>query len=127
MALRRLLGCLPVAALAVLTWTACKDKGDVAGARAGAAELAKRCERMGALCGDKGKHVEKIREECTQAAKDHVARGCTAEVLAVYDCYERELCGSENKLWALDDLRVLAERHGKCVAERDASRACTEK
>jgi hypothetical protein len=125
MARRRLLGCL-VPAL-VCAWTACKDKDDVAETTASAAAPDKRCEQLGKLCGDKAKHVDKIVDECKQAAKAQGANGCADKVNAVYDCYEKELCGSGDKVWTIDDLRVLADRKNKCVAERAASRECTEK
>ena len=131
MAPRRLLGCLPVVALAVCASTACKDKDkdkvDVAGTTTSAADLDRRCVQLGKVCGDKGKHVEKIIDECKQAAKKQVENGCTDKVIAAYDCYERELCGSGDKVWTIEDLRLLATRHSKCVAEQDASRACAEK
>ena len=132
MALRRLrlLGCLPVAALAALAvcaWTACKDKGDVAKTGASAADLDKRCEQLGKVCGDKDKHAEKIIEGCKQAAKKQVERGCTDKAIAVYDCYEKELCANGDKVWTIEDLRVLADRRSKCVAERNASHECAEK
>lgn len=127
MALRRLLGCLPVAALAVCAWVACKDKGDVAKTQASAADLDKRCEQLGKACGDKDTHVEKIIEWCKQAAKKQVETGCTDKVIAVYDCYEKELCGNGDKVWTIEDLRVLADRHSKCVAEQNASRECAKK
>ena len=129
MASRRLLGCLPLVALAVCASTACKDKDkvDVAGTTTSAADLDRRCVQLGKVCGDKGKHVEKIIDECKQAAKKQVENGCTDKVIAAYDCYERELCGSGDKVWTIEDLRLLATRHSKCVAEQDASRACAEK
>ncbi len=89
----------------------------------GAVELDKRCEQLAKVCGEKGKHVDKILEECRQAAKVQVAQGCTAKAIAAYDCYVKELCGNE-KVWAIQDVRVLAERHGKCVAEQTAIREC---
>jgi hypothetical protein len=118
MALRRHLA---VAAL-VLAATACKDKDKAA---TPSADFDKRCERLGKVCGDQDKHIQKVTDECKQAAKTQAS--CITEVAAVYSCYEKELCGGKEKVWALDDLRVLADRHGKCVAERDVSRACTEK
>jgi hypothetical protein len=126
MALRRLLGCLPVAALAVCAWTACKDKGTAPGSQTSGADLDKRCEQLGKTCGDTDKHVEKFVDECKQAAKKQVEDGCTDKAIAVYDC-EKSLCGSGDKVWALDDLRVLAERHGTCAAERKASGECAKK
>jgi hypothetical protein len=127
MALRRLLGCLPVAVLVVCAWTACKDKGDVAKTQASAVDPDKRCEQLGKACGDKDKHVSKIIEECKQAAKKQVENGCTDKAIAVYDCYEKELCGSGDKVWTIEDLGVLADRRSKCVAERNASRECAGK
>jgi hypothetical protein len=45
----------------------------------------------------------------------------------MYDCFEKELCGKTDKVWALDDLRVLADRKNKCVAERNAVAECPGK
>src|SRR5262245_5425560 len=100
MAFRTLLGCLPVAALVVCAVTACKGKGEAAKT----SNLDKRCDQLGKVCGDKDKHIEKIVEECRQAAKKQVESGCTDKTIEVYDCYERELCGGGEKVWALDDL-----------------------
>jgi hypothetical protein len=129
MALRRLLGCLPAAALAVCVWTACgKDKqGEVAKAPATAADLDERCTLLAKACGDKDKHVAKIAEACKQDAKKQVEKGCTDKAIAVHDCYVKDLCGGTDKVWTLEDLHVLADRHGKCVAERTAARECVEK
>jgi len=86
--------------------------------------VAAQCERLGQTCGDNEKHVEKISAQCKQAAMKHVEKGCTDEALAVYSCYERELCGKGNPVWALDDLRVLADRQHTCVSERRARSVC---
>jgi hypothetical protein len=123
MALGKRLGCLALWAL-----IACGGKdetGEPAKAEPPAAvDLDKRCVQLAKICGDKAKHVEKMTEACKLAAKKHVEKGCTDKVVAAYDCYETELCAKTEKVWALDDLGVLAERHGKCVAARDALRAC---
>src|SRR5215208_3242236 len=135
MALRRMLGCLRLAALAAVALTGCKDgSGDSkdAGAentakpQAGVAQLEKRCDRLGKVCGEKFKHQEKIIEDCIEAAKSQTEKGCWDKVGALYDCYESEICGKfENeKVWAIDDLRVLSERHTRCLAQRTASDAC---
>lgn len=120
MALRRFLGRLAVMALAFGAWTACNDKGGAGGAAA-------RCEQLAKACGEKDKHVETLVAECTQAAQKPVESGCTEQTLAVYDCYEKELCGKGDKVWSLDDLRVLADRHDRCVAERTALVECAAK
>lgn len=134
MALRRLLGCIPVAALALCAWTGCKDKDketdrgkDKVTAEDSAGDLNQRCEQLGTICGEKDKHRAKVVDECTLAATQQLEKGCADKAVAVYDCYERELCGKGHKVWALDDFRVLAERHSKCMAERDALRSCVEK
>jgi len=124
MARRRLLGCLPVAALAICAWTACKDKGDAAKAQPSVAELGRRCVQLAKACGEKDIHIEKIAEACILAAKKQVENSCAAKAVAVYDCYEKELCGKGDKVWALDDLRVLADRYSKCAAERSAGGEC---
>lgn len=126
MAPRILLGCLVVVAWAVGA-SSCKGKGDAAKTEANAIELDKRCEQMAKVCGDKAKHVEKILEECRQAAKTQVETGCADKAIAVYDCYVKDLCGDGDKVWAIDDVRVLADRHGRCQAEQTASRACGTK
>ena len=89
-----------------------------------AADRDARCTQLAKLCGDKAKHVDKIVEECKTAAKREAAKGCTAKATTAYDCYQRDLCGKSEKVWALEDLGVLAARHNKCVAERDALRVC---
>lgn len=127
MALRRLLGCLPLVALAVSASAACKGKDDAAGTKAGTPDFDKRCTQLAKVCGDKGKHVDKIVEECKVDASLQVGKGCTDKVLATYDCYERELCASGDKVWTIEDLGKLAIRHNKCVVEQDATRACTDK
>lgn len=86
--------------------------------------LEQRCEQLGRACGDTDKHVEKIVVQCKQAAMKHAEKGCANEALAVYDCYERELCGKADVVWALDDLRVLAARQHECAPERKRMRAC---
>src|SRR5215207_10935016 len=132
MALRRLLGCLPVAALAVCALMGCKDDNDPkddAGAKPGSSaqasreQLGKRCEQLGKACGAETKHQDKIIEECKDAAKAQADQGCADKVVAAYNCYEKEICANINKVWAMDDLRVLGERHTKCAAERTASEA----
>ncbi len=127
MARRTLLGCLAI--LALCAPTACKDQdqGWAAVTQTSAEELDKRCERLARVCGDKAKHVEKITAECKQTAKTQVEHGCTDKALAVYACYEMALCATSDKVWALEDLRVLAERNSKCVAERAAISDCAKK
>jgi len=117
MALQRLLGFVPVAALAVCAVACSKGKTD----------LEKRCDQLAKACGDADKHVSKIADECKAAAKKQTEKKCDAKAISAYDCYEKELCGKEDKVWALDDLRVLTDRHKKCVAERDAARDCVGK
>jgi hypothetical protein len=121
MARRYLLGCV----LAVCALAACKDKGDETKTGSGPLSVDQRCERLGKLCGDKDKHVQKLIDECKQALTKQPA--CTEKLSSVYDCYEKELCGSADKVWAIDDLRVLAERKNTCVAERKAIGDCTSK
>ncbi len=123
----RLLGWVPVAALVVCAGVGCgkgkdKDKGDKG--QTSSADLMTRCEELGKTCGDSDKHVQKIVEECKEAAKEQVASGCTEKAIAAYDCYQKELCGKADKVWALADLGVLSQRHSVCAAERDASSAC---
>jgi hypothetical protein len=117
MALRIALGCL-LAGFA-LSATACKGKDGANG------DLAARCEQLGKTCGDNDKHTEKIVDECKQAAAKQAT--CADKVSALYDCYEKDVCGKGDKLWALDDMRVLAERKTKCAAEREAVKACAGK
>jgi hypothetical protein len=118
---------LVCAALALCMWTACKgdksEKGDT-GKTPASGDLVPRCDQLAKACGDSDKHVQTIASECKEAAKEQVASGCTEKAIAAYDCYMKELCGKGDKVWALDDLRVLSERHGKCAAEREAARTC---
>src|SRR5215207_6575073 len=98
-----------------LCMTGCKDKDDASKTKTGGA-LDTTCQHLAAACGDQGKHVDKIALECKQAAAKLVEKGCTDKASAVYACYEKELCGKTDKVWAVDDLRVLAERQNKCAA-----------
>jgi hypothetical protein len=119
-ALRSILGCLlPV----VLVLTACKGKDKDADETSGTAalDLEKRCAQLAKLCSDSDKHVQKLIDECKRAAP---LPGCVDKLFAAYDCYEKELCGKHEQVWALDDLRVLTERHKACVAERQAAASC---
>jgi hypothetical protein len=123
MAYRSVLGCLrvvTVTAVCVFTWTGCKDKG----AKLTAADLDRQCEQLAVTCGDKDKHTDKILDGCKLAATAQVERGCITKAISAYDCYQRSLCGGKDRVWALDDFGVLAERHGKCVDEHKALREC---
>ena len=126
MALRRVLPCLVGAALLAVATTAC-DSREETGSAKGGVSLVARCEQMAKACGDKEKHVAKIVAECQRSGSTKTGTRCEAQAIAVYDCYEKQVCAGKDKVWALDDLRVLAERHEKCVAERDALRACALK
>jgi hypothetical protein len=95
--------------------------------KASAADLDKRCTQIGPACGEKVKHQERMIEECQTLAKTQVEKACTDSVMALYDCYDKELCGKGDKVWALEDLKVLAARKTKCEAELKAVRECTEK
>jgi hypothetical protein len=127
---RRFLGILPVAVLVMCVGVGCgkgkdKNKGDKgSGGEASSSDLMTRCEELGKACGDSDKHIEKIVAECKEAAKEQVASGCTEKAVAAYDCFQKQLCGKADKVWALGDLGVLSQRHGVCAAERDASAAC---
>ena len=113
-----------LALLAAFGAIGCKGSGD---ANKGGTDLGQRCERLGTACGDGDKHVQKLVDGCKQAMTAQADKGCTDKVNAAYDCYEKELCGKADKIWAYDDLRVLTERTGKCKAERDAVAACVGK
>lgn len=124
MAARTFIEWLPVAALVVFAGTACKDDG---GAATGGVDVPKRCAQLAKACGDKDKHIEKIVEECKVSTGKYIDKGCTAKAIALYDCFEKELCGAKDKVWTLDDIRVLADRKKKCVAEATAASACINK
>jgi len=109
----RLLGCL----VALLTLSAaCKGKD----AKGGEGD---RCEQLAKACGDNEKHIAKITEGCTAAAKPL----CADKLSALYDCYEKQLCGRGDRIWAYEDLGVLADRKTACAAERKAVSDCAGK
>jgi hypothetical protein len=120
-----LLRCLPRIGLAVAVAVAWAGCGDGDGTPAGAA-LKARCAQLAKACGDQEKHVEDILEACTEAAETQIARGCAAQAVAAYTCFEDSLCGKDDEVWALDDLRVLSERHEACLAPREALSTCLE-
>jgi hypothetical protein len=109
----RLIGCL----VALLTVTAaCKGKSD---AKAGGDH----CEPLAKACGDSPKHIAAIKEGCKAADK----ATCVDALSALYDCYERQVCGHGERIWAYDDLGVLADRKAVCAAERKAATDCAGK
>jgi hypothetical protein len=101
--------------LALFTVVACKGKP---------ADLGARCDQLTKTCVGDDKHGEKFAAECKAATPK---AGCEDKLNAMYDCYEKELCGKADKVWALDDLRVLADRNSKCAPERAAAAECTGK
>jgi len=125
MALRRLSTRLWIPALVLCAVAACKS--GPAKQKASAADLEKRCTQIGPVCGEKVKHQERMIEECQASAKAQVEKGCTDRVMALYDCYDKQLCGKGDKVWALADLEVLAGRKTKCAAELKAANDCIGK
>jgi hypothetical protein len=126
---------LRLGTLATCLLLGCEDKPGDAAADAGAAKasaesvdtLNARCEQLGKACGEKEKHQAIITDECKQAAKKQAEKACTSAAVAAYDCYEKEICASIKKIWALDDFRVLTERHEKCLDLRKATITCESK
>ena len=118
---RRSLAWLAVAALAACGVTGCSGDGD---STLVDLKAAAQCDKLAAACGDVDTHIETIGQECRALAESSSA--CTDAALALYDCYERELCGGDDEVWALDDLRVLSERHEVCLEQRDALERCVE-
>jgi hypothetical protein len=107
----RLLGCL----VALLTLSAaCKGKGDANGE-------GDRCEQLAKACGDNDKHIAKIAEGCKAAATKPL---CADKLDALFACYQKQLCGRGDRIWAYDDLGVLAERKTACATERKAVNDC---
>ena len=43
---------------------------------------------------------------------------------ALYDCYEKQVCGKGDRIWAFEDFGVLAVRKNACAAERKAVGEC---
>lgn len=88
-------------------------------------DLPTQCERLGHACGDTAKHITAVIAQCKTGATDLVAKNCVEQATKLYACYEAKVCGKDSKIWALEDLRVLAERHHKCAAEAAALQRCT--
>lgn len=119
MALRNLLGGLLVTAL---VFGCGKSKGS-----ASTAELDKRCDALATACADTDKHIAKLGGECKDTAKTQTEKGCADLAVKLYNCYENAVCGTGDKVWALPDLKVLADRHKKCDAEQTALTTCMGK
>ena len=129
MPMQQRFGCAWVLALALCAG-ACKDnkdEGKATGGKTTAADLDRRCEELSMACGEKDKHVEKVLDGCKAAAKQQVEKGCIAQSITAYDCYQKEVCGKADKVWAIEDLTVLSERNKKCETVRLAIRACMDK
>jgi hypothetical protein len=97
-----------------------KDKTD----KATPVDLDTHCETMALSCGDKDKHIQKITTECKESIKVITDKGCAPAADALYSCYEKQVCSGKDRVWTLDDLRVLAGRHSKCVVEQMAVTDC---
>ncbi len=106
----------------VVAVAACKGKSTGNGSAAAPGDLGASCEELAKTCGDNEKHVSAILDGCKQAASAQQA--CAAKVTALYTCYETQLCGKSDRVWALDDLAVLAQRKGVCAAELKAVKEC---
>lgn len=100
---------------------ACKGNGGN-GSTAKPGDLASRCEELAKTCGDNEKHIAAIADSCKQAAQTQQA--CTAQVNALYTCYQSQLCGKTDRVWAYDDFSVLAQRKNACATELKAVHEC---
>jgi hypothetical protein len=112
-----------------LLLAACGKSGDAtkppegsAGSAPAASDFDKRCTQLAKVCGDKDKHIAKIHDGCVAAAAK-----CPDTAMALFDCFEQELCLKADKVWTFEDLGVLAERKKNCADQRKASAACVAK
>jgi hypothetical protein len=103
---------------ALFACAACKGKGDAG--KAGS--LDQRCEQLATACGDTQAHITSLGDACKHAASTQQA--CADKVSALYDCYEKQVCGKGDRIWAFEDFGVLAVRKNACVAERKAVSEC---
>jgi hypothetical protein len=113
---------LPIVALCVLA--GCKSSGDAS--KAGAVDFDQRCSQLAKACSQQDRHIEKVFDGCKELGAKPADVACTDKLVALYDCYQKQVCGGSDKVWAFDDLRVLAERHKVCTAESKAFTACTQ-
>jgi hypothetical protein len=110
--------------IAVCALTGC-GKGD---GKAGAGtDLDKRCEALAKACADTDKHIAQLGDECKADAKKQTTKGCNDLAMALHNCYENAVCGTGDKVWAMPDLKVLADRHKKCAPEQKALTDCMSK
>ncbi len=86
--------------------------------------LPTQCERLGHACGDTAKHITAVIAQCKDGVADLTAKKCDAQANKLYECYAAKVCGKNAKIWALEDLRVLAQRHHQCAAEATALQSC---
>src|SRR5512132_832482 len=91
--------------LLAVAWIGCgrDDKPDTTAPPDPAVDPDKRCLTLGKVCADKSKHVDKMVDECKQAAAKQKAKGCLDKAYAAYDCLERDVCGKADKVWTLGD------------------------
>ena len=84
---------------ALLACAACKGKGDAGKATT----LDQRCEELAKTCGDNDKHVAALLAGCKQVE----VPTCGDKLSALYTCYEKQLCGRGDRIWAFDDLGLI--------------------
>jgi hypothetical protein len=115
----RQLGCL--ALFFAIAAAGCKDKGT----DKGAVNFDTRCSQLAKACSDQDKHEEKVFDGCKALGQKQTDAACTGKLVALYDCYEKHVCGAADKVWAFEDLKVLADRHKACAEENKAFLACS--
>jgi hypothetical protein len=119
----RQLGCLALVFAIAASAAGCKDKGT--DKSNGAVDFDTRCSQLAKACSDQDKHEEKVFDGCKALGQKQTDAACTAKLVALYDCYEKHVCGAADKVWAFEDLKVLADRHKACVDENKAYVACS--
>ncbi len=82
------------------------------------------CDTLGKACGKKEKHAEAIAKGCKEPLKEQLKAGCTTQLVAVFACYEKDICSGKEAVQVYDDFRVLTKRHDKCGDEMSAAQAC---
>lgn len=116
---RRYFAWIALVALSTCSLAGCEGEGDPSDS-----DIADRCDQLGEACGEDGEHVETIAEECKDSVESDST--CYAEALALFECYQGQICVRDDEVWGFQDLHVLSDRHEACLEQRDELDGCLD-
>jgi hypothetical protein len=88
------------------------------------AEAKAQCDALGEACGKSAVSKSEIAAQCRDVVGGQVKTRCADEMIALLECYEKNICSLDDEILAYDDMRVLTERHKQCGDETKVAHGC---